>query len=66
MHGGKRDKWSRLRHNMPALDDLAATCDGNHEHLAWGAKLANNRFVGFSTAEEAEYPPLLCGRLAAL
>ena len=41
---------------------MALTCDGSHVHAPWGAKDTPNKF---NTAEEAEYPQLLCSRMAA-
>ena len=56
MHGGSRDKWQRLLTNLPTLQNLEARCDGSHTHLPWGAKMVGSNFLGFATAEEAEYP----------
>ena len=41
---------------------LGIACDGNHDHLPWGA----SRRGRFHTADEAEFPDLLCPRMAAL
>ena len=64
MHGGKRAKWSLWVSNWKALQGIAATCDGNHEHLPWGVKRTAEGTT-FATAEEAEYPLLLCVRVVA-
>ena len=44
----------------PALGALCLRCDGSHDHLPWGVLPDGT----FSTAAEAEYPTLLCSRLA--
>eukprot|EP00971_Amphidinium_carterae_P333649 6468473-Amphidinium_carterae.1 len=55
MHGGTRDKWSTLLHNVPELIPLGLVCDKRHEH----AHYLSERHASGS------YPPLLCRRLAA-
>ena len=62
MHGGKRPKSSRFRcwpheHFKP----LALKCDNSHTHLPWGMAGCGR----FATILEAEYPELLCDRLAS-
>ena len=64
MHGGKLDKWSTFYTNAPWLTFLAMECDGQHSHLPWGVTKDGKKYV-FNTAEEAEYPPVLCERIAA-
>ena len=64
MHGGSRDKWQRLLTNLPTLKSLEARCDGGHSHLPWGAQMAGSNFLGFATAEEAEYPQVFCEKVA--
>eukprot|EP00972_Heterocapsa_arctica_P015838 2334818-Heterocapsa_arctica.AAC.1 len=65
MHGGSRDKWTTLRSNAHTFERLAVSRDGSHEHELWGPKLVCDRFSrGFHTAQEAEYPPELCQRMA--
>lgn len=64
MHGGSRDKWQRLLTNLPTLKSLEARCDGGHTHLPWGAQMAGSNFLGFATAEEAEYPQVFCEKVA--
>ena len=61
MHGSKRDKWTCLRTNMSTVSRMQAVCDGKHKHAPWGY---NSNTKGYNTAEEAEYPPLFCRRLA--
>ena len=66
MHGGKRDKWSTWKCTTSFLMHLEATCDGNHEHAAWGIITDNcTGKTSFATAEEAEYPLLLCRKVAS-
>ena len=62
MHGGKRKKRSRWRSNVPELAELAVLCDGKHEHLPW--KTYTTKWVIFGSADEAEYPWVLCARAA--
>ena len=62
MHGGHRDKWTRLRSSpMPAFAPLSRTCDNSHPHKPWGSSAPGK----FATAEEAEFPDVLCDRIAA-
>ena len=42
---------------------LSAVCDNQREHAPWGL-LADKHRVRFATSEEAEYPALLCSRIA--
>ena len=65
-HGGLRPKWPRFRSWLVDLSPLRALCPGDHYHAPWGAKQAGGRGLAFATADEAEYPELLCQRLAAL
>lgn len=65
MWGGKRDKWSSFYTNAKWLLPLEKTCDGSHNHLPWGVGFSDGKFK-FNTAEEAEYPPLLCSTIASL
>jgi hypothetical protein len=65
MHGGTRNKWSTWKCTSPFMTHLSASCDGNHEHAPWGMVVDNetgNRH--FATADEAEYPTLLCQKVA--
>ena len=61
MHGGNRDKSTTFLSNRD-LGQLCLWCDGSHDHLEWGV----NEDGTFATAEEAEYPMILCDRLAQL
>ena len=63
MHGGERDKKTRLRAFPPTFfESLAAMCSRDHTHKPWGV---DTRTGEFATAGERVYPHLLCSRLAA-
>ena len=64
MHGGERPKWTRLITNCRELQDLALECDGAHQHAPWGVQKTATGVWNFRTSEEAEYPRLLCQRVA--
>ena len=63
MHGGTRDKrtmlWVSSNFDLSAL---FAACDGKHTHTPWGVSAGR----GFATAQERNYPALLCSRWARL
>ena len=61
MHGGSREKSTTFLSNRN-LGQLCLWCDGSHAHLPWGVSNDGS----FATAEEAEYPMLLCDRLAQI
>lgn len=63
MHGGERQKSTRFKTSSSCLQHLALACDGRHEHKAWTISLGLSSWQ-FSTAAEAEYPALLCQRVA--
>ena len=63
MHGGGRDKATAILHFTPELSSLSVCCDQQHTHKKWGVSKAFGRFR-FNTADEAEYPLLLCQRMA--
>ena len=63
MHGGLRDKWSTFVTNMEELKVLQRVCNGGHKHAPWGVTLEGHKYR-FHTADEAEYPALLCNRIA--
>jgi hypothetical protein len=47
------------------MNGLALQCDKNHDHAPWGvAKSDASSQWHFATSEEAEYPRLLCQRIA--
>ena len=62
MHGGMRAKHTSFLCGSEELLSLAVRCDGQHEHLEWGLLPDGT----FSTATEAEYPDVLCSRIAEL
>jgi hypothetical protein len=63
MHGSERDKWTRLRcYPTHQYVSLALTCDKSHPHKPWGAYGPGQ----FATADEAEFPGLLCERIARI
>jgi hypothetical protein len=70
MHGGERDKWSRFISNNHGFSRLALECDGGHEHKPWGfvdpALSSSDTPWVFATSQEAQYPKLLCERIADL
>ena len=63
MHGGNRAKSTRLKVSAAELDSLAIVCDGRHQHKPWTVSMGPSNWQ-FSTASEAEYPTLLCKRIA--
>ena len=62
-HGGGRDKWSSFHTNVKEFQCLALQCDKTHTHKPWGLSRQKGQWA-FHTAEEAEYPVLLCSRVA--
>ena len=73
MHGGSRPKRQRIRCAKNAvlnatLSDMALQCDGAHQHKPWGPLWENTadgqKFAGFATQEESEYPTLFAKRMA--
>ena len=60
MHGGARAKFTSFLSNSEGLFPLCLRCDGSHQHLPWGLLPDGT----FPTAQEAEYPLLLCERIA--
>lgn len=63
MHGGWRDKWTRLYTNHVAFQSLQKTCDQSHEHLPWGVTTTKDSVI-FNTSLEAEYPQILCDNIS--
>ena len=63
MHGSERDKRTRLLASPGLYDSLAVECDKTHSHKPWYVA-ARGRQLEFATALEAEYPRLLCQRMA--
>ena len=67
-HGGKRPKHTVLWVTDESLDSLRLYCPGtgpSHVHAPWTPKF-NGKSVHYPTAEEAEYHPVLCERVAGL
>lgn len=61
MHGGTKNKSTKLLVSESAFLKLSVECDGNHTHAAWSIQPGMDRWI-FSTAAEAEYPVLFCNR----
>ena len=61
MHGGSRDKRTSFLSSLD-LSDLCLDCDGNHWHAEWGVTEDGT----FATANEAEYPTLLCQHVSLI
>lgn len=65
MHGGTKDKSTKLLVSDAAFLNLAMLCDKSHAHTAWTIHKGADQWH-FATAAEAEYPGLLCSRYAAV
>ena len=63
MHGGSRDKRTKLWCSPGLFSNLAADCDQGHTHSPWTPFWQDGQSQ-FPTATEAEYPPLLSNRMA--
>ena len=64
MHGGSRPKATTfLVSDDVDLSSMELSCDNSHPHKPWG--LVKESGCVFATAEERNYPDLLCKRLAA-
>ena len=64
MHGGERNKRTRLLASPGLYDELAADCDDGHQHKPWFV-VQRGSGLEFATALEAEYPRVLSTRMAA-
>ncbi len=65
MYGGSRDKKTAILANCLQLAGaLSLLCDGKHAHKPWG--ISFDKRWNFATAEECEYPEVLCSRVAAV
>ena len=64
MHGGERNKRTRLLASAGLYDELAADCDNSHPHKLWFV-VRRGSGLEFATAFEAEYPRVLATRVAA-
>lgn len=65
MMGGKRDKQTTWWCNDRFFGSFNLPCSGDHQHSPWRPSLTTSG-VNFPTSEEAEYPQLLCQRIASL
>ena len=63
-HGSTRDKRTKLLGTPGLFTSLEASCPQNHIHSSWQPYRTEQGIV-FPTAAEAEYPALLCRRMAA-
>ena len=61
-HGRDRDKLTSLLVNFDWLDNLEATCNGQHAHKPW-KPTTQGKQLRFPTSEEASYPHVLCSRI---
>ena len=62
-HGSTRDKRTKLLGTPGLFTSLEACCPQNHTHASWQPYRSEQGIV-FPTAAEAEYPALLCRRMA--
>ena len=65
MHGGTRDKLTALLHTCPQLCRLEVRCDKQHQHQPWTVSRSIQGGWKFDTSSEAEYPMLMCSRMAS-
>jgi len=65
MFGSDRPKWTRLVTNCAEIAELAVKCDNSHIHSEWGVVQQQTGSWKFRTADEAEYPAILCEAVAA-
>ena len=63
MHGGQRDKATRLLVSHDVYNHMAVSCSRDHAHLPWGIHKDGNH-LHFDTAAEAEYPTQMCQTMA--
>ena len=64
MHGSERNKATRLLASQGLYDELAIQCSNDHPHKPWFVVSTGSK-LEFATALEADYPRLLCTRMAA-
>ena len=62
-HGSERDKRTKLLATPGLFTELEACCPKNHAHASW-QPYRTEQGIAFPTAAEAEYPSLLCDRMA--
>lgn len=65
MHGGGRNKKTKLLYCHMDLSSMELACDNSHSHKPWGLTRENLSESPFATAEERRYPALFCSRIAA-
>ena len=63
MHGGRRDKSTKLLYRNLPFGFLTAKCDGSHAHLPWSASRVDGVWT-FATSEDRRYPLELCDKIA--
>ena len=63
MHGSESNKATRLLASPGLYDELAIECSNDHSHKPWFVVSAGSK-LEFAIALEAEYPRLLCTRMA--
>ena len=63
-HGSERDKRTKLLATPGLFTELEACCPQNHVHASW-QPFRTEQGIAFPTAAEAEYPRLLCDRMAS-
>ena len=63
MHGSERNKATRLLASPGLYDELAIECSNDHSHKPWFVVSTGSK-LEFATALEADYPRLLCTRMA--
>lgn len=66
MMGGKRDKATTWWCNDDFFSSFNILCTRDHKHAKWQPTIQRGSKLHFPTSEEAEYPPLLCERVAML
>ena len=64
MHGGSRDKRTKLLSSPNLFSPLALDCDNSHTHESWTPYQSHGELV-YPTAAEAEYLAELSKRMAA-
>ena len=62
-HGSARDKRTKLLATRGLFTTLEASCPQDHAHASW-QPYKTEQGIAFPTAAEAEYPALLCNRMA--
>ena len=62
-HGGTRPKSTTIVTNAECLRCLAAQCPGGHIHEKWAPVWTGTGWK-FPSAQESEYPKLLCDRIS--